>query len=64
MKELKELVPKTKTKIDYKPESMGDKGYFVVAVVERSEKQPKEKGSKDPTQYKLTISYVIENQAK
>lgn len=66
IQEAKAFVPKENTKIDYKPESLGDKGYFVTAVVSRADKVPKEKGDKSntPNQYNLKIGYNLEGQAK
>ena len=64
MNEQQNFVPKTNSKIDYKPEFLGEKGYFIMALVKSLTKEPKDKGVKGPTRYKLTIIYNYENQPK
>lgn len=57
------FVPKLNDKIDYKPESLGEKGYFLTASIIACDKEPKE--NKEKTQkYHLRISYILDNQSK
>lgn len=65
MKESKEWVPKENAKIDYKPEELGDKSYFMVASVIRSDLVPKGKEEKGATrQYNLKVTYDLENKSR
>lgn len=57
------FVPKINDKIDYKPESLGEKGYFLTASIVACDKEPKEKTEKTQ-KYHLRISYILENQSK
>lgn len=61
----KAFVPAVNSKIDYKPTSLGNKGYFVLGVITHSTKEEKkEKSDKGPTKYHLTISFVMDGQSK
>lgn len=61
----KAFVPAVNSKIDYKPASLGNKGYFVLGVITHSNKEEKkEKSDKGPTKYHLTISFVMDGQSK
>ena len=59
----KSLIPKLNDKVDYKPESLGDKGYFVTGSITACNEEPKEKGEKSK-KYHLKISYILDNNSK
>ena len=61
-------MPQINGKVDFKSISLGDKSYFVPAVISRADKIKKEKSKlpndTEPQKYKITLSFSIDNQPK